>query len=140
MIALAGQSVGPLYCYGTEDGIAVLCEVGSGPVCELERTASYMSNEQAAWSEDGGRVAISDLSGKLSIKRISKTEQNQKKWQVSREFALVISPQKGHINQLIFHPSGTHALASTFTTLYSVYLDTHTLVESTFSSRISEVK
>lgn len=140
VIALAGQSVGPLYCHGTEDGIAMLCEVGTGPVCELERVASYMSIEQVAWSEDGRSVAISDLSGKLSIKRITKTGHDRDKWQVSHEFDLVLPPQQGHISQLIFHPSGSHLFASTSTTLYSVNLDTHNLVESSLSSRISKVK
>jgi hypothetical protein len=37
---LAGQSVGPIYCYGTEEGVAVLCDVEIGRLCELERLTS----------------------------------------------------------------------------------------------------
>lgn len=59
--ALAAQPVGPLYCYGSEEGIAVLCEVGRGKIEELERSKSYMSIEQVSWSEDGRFVAIADL-------------------------------------------------------------------------------
>jgi len=46
VIALAGRSVGPLYCYGTEDGVAVLCEAGKGKAGEVERLQSFMSIEQ----------------------------------------------------------------------------------------------
>ena len=140
VIALSGQSAGPLYCYGTEDGVAVLCEVGRGKVCELERLTSYMSIEQVAWSEDGRLVAITDLSGRLSIKRIAKAGQARDTWQVNHEFDLVIPPHQGHISQLVFQPAGHHLFASTTTTLYSIDLRSHDLVKAAVPVGISKVK
>ncbi|KAH0558952.1 hypothetical protein GP486_004423 [Trichoglossum hirsutum] len=140
VIALSGQSVGPLYCYGTEDGVAMLCEVGRGKVCELERLTSYMSIEQVAWSEDGRLAAIADLGGKLSIKRIAKTGQDRDTWQVNHEFDLVIPPQQGHISQLLFHTGGHQLFASTSTMLYSINLNSHDLVESTLPPGMPKVK
>jgi WD40 repeat protein len=140
VIALSGQSVGPLYCYGTEDGVAVLCEVGRGKVCELERLTSYMSIEQVAWSEDGSLAAIKDLSGRLSIKRIAKVGQDRDTWQVHHEFDLVISSDEGHISQLLFHRAGHQLFASAPTMLYSIDLKSHDLVKSTVPPGMSKVK
>lgn len=140
IIIVSGQSLGPLYCYGTEDGLALLCEVGRGKVCELERSTSYMSIEQAAWSEDGSLVAIADLSGRLSIKRIAKAGQARDTWQVKHEFDLVISPHEGHIGQLVFQPAGHQLLASTTKTLYSIDLKSHDLVTAKVPPGLSKVK
>ncbi|CAO1596345.1 hypothetical protein XANCAGTX0491_000196 [Xanthoria calcicola] len=141
IIVLAGQSVGPLYCYGTEDGLAVLCEVGRGKVCELERSTSYMSIEQAAWSQDGSLVAFTDLSGRLSIKRIARAVgQARDTWQVTHEFDIVIPPHQGHISQLVFRPTGHQLFASTTTMLYSVDLQSHRLVTATLPVGLSQVK
>lgn len=140
IIVLSGQSVGPLYCYGTEDGVAVLCEVGNGKVCELERLTSYMSIEQVAWSEDGSLVAITDLSGRLSIKRIAKEGQARDAWLVSHEYDLLIPPHQGHINQLVFQPASHRLFASTTTMLYSVDPKSHGLVKATVPIGISKVK
>ncbi|KAL8930490.1 MAG: hypothetical protein Q9208_000674 [Pyrenodesmia sp. 3 TL-2023] len=140
IIALSGQSVGPLYCYGTEDGLAALCEVGRGKVCELERSTSYMSIEQAAWSGDGSLVAFTDLSGRLSIKRIAKAGQARDTWQVDHEFDLVIPPHQGHISQLVFQPTGHKLFASTTTMLYSVDLKSHALATAKVPIGVSKVK
>lgn len=140
VIALSGQSVGPLYCYGTEDGVAVLGEVGRGKVCELERLTSYMSIEQVAWSEDGRLVAITDLSGRLSVKRIAKADQDRDTWQVKHEFDLVIPPVEGYVSQLLFHPAGHQLFAFTPAMLYSVDLNSYDLVKSTVPPGKSKVK
>lgn len=140
IVIVSGQSLGPLYCYGTEDGLAWLCQVGRGRVCQLERSTSYMSIEQAAWSEDGSLVAIADLSGRLSIKRIAKAGQARDSWQVKHEFDLVISPHEGHIGQLVFQPAGHQLLASTTKTIYSVDLKSHGLVTAKIPPGLSKVK
>ncbi|PMD32251.1 YVTN repeat-like/Quino protein amine dehydrogenase [Hyaloscypha variabilis F] len=140
IIALSGQSIGPLYCYGTEDGVAVLCEVGRGKVCELERLTSYMSIEKVAWSEDGRLAAIADLSGKLAIKRISKVGKNRDTWQVIHEFDVTIPPGKGAISQLLFHTDGQQLFVSTPATLYSVNLESHRLIESVLKPQSLKLK
>jgi len=76
VITPSSQLVRSLYCYSTEDGVAVLYEVSRGKVWELERLASHMSIEQVAWSDDGRLAAIADLSGRLSIKTIAKESQD----------------------------------------------------------------
>ena len=48
IITLASQSVGPLHCQGTEDGVAVLYKAGRGVF--------------VVWSGDGSLVALFDLS------------------------------------------------------------------------------
>ncbi|KAF7503753.1 hypothetical protein GJ744_003295 [Endocarpon pusillum] len=140
VISLCGQTVGPLFCYGTEDGVAVLCEIGRGKVCDLERSASYMSIEQIAWSEDGKLAAISDLTGRLSIKRIAKLNQDRDRWQVHHEFDIVIPPGEGHISQLLFHPAGHQLFVSTLTMLCTIDLTSHNLVKSPLPSGMSKVK
>ncbi|KAI1121559.1 hypothetical protein F5Y10DRAFT_288297 [Nemania abortiva] len=140
VISLSGQSVGPLYCYGTEDGVAVLGEVGSGRVCELERLKSYMSIEQVAWSDDGRLVGLVDLTGRLSIKRVTRIGGNRDNWQIQHEFDIVVPPNKGHIAQLIFHPVGNDLLASTPTTLFSINLQSQVLREAPLPPSIGIVK
>ena len=132
VIALSGQSVGPLYCYGTEDGVAVLCEVGKGKVCEVERLKSFMSIEQMTWSEDGKYMALSDLSGRLSIKRISRVTPDRGSWNVSQleGVGLVIPPHAGHISQLFFNPSGDQIAAFTLETLYAVNITTRSQAQT----------
>ncbi|KAI0406220.1 hypothetical protein F4802DRAFT_559828 [Xylaria palmicola] len=140
VIALAGQTVGPLYCYGTEDGVAVLGEVGRGQVCELERLKSYMSIEQVAWSDDGRLVGLVDLTGRLSIKRVTKASDSRDNWEVQHEFDILIPPSKGHITQLIFHPVGNEVLATTSTTLFSVNLLSRALREEPLPPSMGETK
>ncbi|KFX99172.1 hypothetical protein O988_04014 [Pseudogymnoascus sp. VKM F-3808] len=140
VIALSGQSVGPLFSYGTEDGVAVLCEVGHGKVCELERVASYMSIEQITWSEDGRLVAIADLSGKVTVKRIAKAAEDRNTWQVSNECGFSIPSHQGHIRQLLFHPAGNQLLAPTITKLYSMNLSSPDLVHSILPPEMFNVK
>lgn len=140
VISVAGQSVGPLYCYGTEDGVAVLGEVGRGRICELERLKSYMSIEQVAWSDDGRLVGLVDLTGRLSVKRVTKTGDNRDSWEVQHEFDILIPPSKGHITQLIFHPIGGELLACTSTALFSVDIISRTLREAPLPPSMAGVK
>ncbi|KAB5522826.1 hypothetical protein GE09DRAFT_493848 [Coniochaeta sp. 2T2.1] len=130
VIALAGQSVGPLYCYGTEDGVAVLCEAGKGRVGEIERLQSFMSIEQLTWSENGRHVAVSDLNGKVSIKKISRSSQDREAWETRHEFHVVIPPHEGQICQLLFDPSGAELLATTEMALHKISLTSRSLVQS----------
>ncbi|KAB5522037.1 hypothetical protein GE09DRAFT_1208083 [Coniochaeta sp. 2T2.1] len=130
VIALAGQSVGPLYCYGTEDGVAVLCESGKGRVGVIERLQSFMSIEHLTWSEDGRYVAVSDLNGKVSIKKISRSSHDREAWETKHEFHVVIPPHEGQICQLLFDPSGGELLATTETALHKISLTSRSLVQS----------
>lgn len=120
IITLPGQSVGPLYSYGTEGGVAAVCEVGKGKVRDLERQQGFMSIEQMAWSEDGRYVAFSDLSGKLFVKGVSRSGEKGKEWDVDEEFRLIIPSHLGHIKNLLFHPSGRMILAATSFSLNTV--------------------
>ncbi|KAI2472267.1 hypothetical protein F4781DRAFT_428518 [Annulohypoxylon bovei var. microspora] len=140
VIALSGQSVGPLYCYGTEDGIAVLCETGRGKIAELERLTSYISIEYVAWSEDGRLVALVDLSGRLTVKRITRSTEKSGSWDVSAEFDIVIPQEQGHINQVMFHATGQKLLLCTPTILFSIDLRSRSLKESKLESSMSKVK
>lgn len=130
VIALAGQSVGPLYCYGTEDGVAILGETSLGKISEIERLASFMSIEKVAWSDDGRLIAIADLSGKLSIKKIIRAGENRDTVQVRSDFAIQLPAEEGHITQLFFHHTRSMLFASTPTTLFSVDLDSQELKQS----------
>lgn len=121
IVSLARQPVGSLYCYGTEDGVAMLGEVGKGNVGELARSASYFSIEHLMWSEDGRLVVLTDLGGRLLFKRVARLSDE---WGIHHEHDVVIPPSQGHITQLIFHPSGDRLLATTPTTLHCVDLKT----------------
>jgi WD40 repeat protein len=140
VIAVAGQSAFPLYCYGTEGGVVVLSEVGRGKICELERLPRYMSLEQIAWSEDGGFVAIADLSGKISVKRVSKRVENRNMWHVTHEFHRVVPPQQGHVRQLLFHPTGRRLFAYTASTVYALDLASEDVQKSQLPTQRPDVK
>lgn len=129
VICLAAQPVGSLYCYGTEDGVARVGEIGKGNVGELGRSSSYLSVVQTIWSEDGRFVALSDLSGRLSIKRVTRSTGNRDSWEIRHEHDLVIPPTQGHITQLVFHPSGDRLLITTATKLHCVSLGTWLMSE-----------
>ncbi|GFP60247.1 vegetative incompatibility protein HET-E-1 [Trichoderma asperellum] len=121
VVSLARQPVGSLYCYATEDGVAMLGEVGKGNVGELARSASYLAMEHIVWSEDGRLVVLSDLGGRLLFKRVTRSSN---KCNIQHEHDLVIPPSHGHITQLVVHPSGDRLLAATPTTLHCVKLKT----------------
>jgi hypothetical protein len=95
---LCGQPDGPLYCYGSEEGIAMLCEVGHGRRCELERLDGFMSIEQINWSGDRHLVALADLSERIYIKRVENTGEIGGPWQVHDELQLAFPSQHGHID------------------------------------------
>ena len=140
VIALAAQSVGSLYSYGTEDGVAMLCEVGHGQVCKLERLTSFMSIEHVAWSEDGKLAAIADLSGKVSLKRVTKAAVDRNSWQVTHDFDVTISTHQGHISQLFFHLADQHLFIATPTILYALNLSSYKLFKSTLPPTLTNVK
>ncbi|XDG07500.1 hypothetical protein ABKA04_007115 [Annulohypoxylon sp. FPYF3050] len=140
VITLSGQLVGPLYCYGTEDGVAVLCETGKGKVAELARLTSYISVEHVAWSEDGRLVALVDLSGRLTVKRVTRTTGRVGSWDVSDEFDLVIPQEQGHVNQIMFQATGKKLLLCSPTILFSVDMESRSLRESKLGSSMSRVK
>lgn len=131
VISLAGQSSGPLYCYGTENGVATLCEAGRGKVCELARLASYMPIEHVAWSADGKLVALADLSGKLVFKTVNRSGDQRDTWCTSHEFEVLIPPEDGNvINQLIFHPTETKLFVATPVKVFIVDVKSRTVIES----------
>jgi WD40 repeat protein len=137
---LAGQSVGSLYCYGTEDGIAVLCHVEHGSLFELERLKSFMSIENVAWSDDDKLVAISDLGGTILLKRVEKASDPQGVWTATTEFSVQIPPSKGHIRHLIFHPAGKALFAFTPLALFSISLQTRAVTESMLPPTATKLK
>jgi WD40 repeat protein len=137
---LAGQSVGSLYCYGTEDGVAVLCHVEHGRLFELERLTSFMSIENVAWSDDDKLVAISDLGGTISLKRVDKVGDQKDSWAATPEFSFKIPPSKGNIRQIFFHPTGQVLFAFTPLALFSITLETRAVNESMLPSTATKLK
>ncbi|KAK8101908.1 hypothetical protein PG999_012282 [Apiospora kogelbergensis] len=98
VITLAGQPLGSLYCYGTEDGVAALCEIGHGKIMDLERLESFM--------------------GKLNIKRVIRTGKSWDSVKTETETEIQLPPDHGHITQLFFHPTRHQLLISTPQTLF----------------------
>ncbi|KAH6848433.1 hypothetical protein B0I37DRAFT_164040 [Chaetomium sp. MPI-CAGE-AT-0009] len=131
VISLAGQPFGPLYCYGTQNGVATLCEAGRGKVCELARHAGYTPIEHLVWSGDGRRVALADLSGRLAVKRVSRSGEHRDRWDASNEFDVLIPPEDGNIiSQLIFHPNGSKLFVATPVKVFSIDIESQILTES----------
>ncbi|KAH7316947.1 hypothetical protein B0I35DRAFT_393986 [Stachybotrys elegans] len=118
---LARQQTGSLYCYGTEDGVSILGEIGRGDVGEIARSTSCLPVDNMAWSKDGQLLAISDIGGRLLLKHVVRLSNE---WTIQHKHNLVISPSQGHITHLIFHPSGNRLLATTPKTLHFVNLET----------------
>ncbi len=138
--ALSGQSVGPLYCYGTEASIAYMCEVGRGNVWELARLTSYMPVEHVAWSKDGRLVALADLCGRLVVKSIAKVNDNKAGWRATTELDMAVIRGGGHISQVFFHPAGGKLFASTLTAIFSIDLASRALTQSTLKKEMPMVK
>jgi len=113
VISLSGQAVNPLYSYGTEDGVAALCEVGKGKIRDLERQQSFMSMEHMTWSDDGRYIAFSDLSGKVFVKQVSRSRESRQNWELTQGFDLSIPSHRGHIKKLLFHPASRLILVVT---------------------------
>jgi WD40 repeat protein len=124
---LACQNSGPLYCYGTEDGASFICEVGRGKVCDLERLAGYMSVEHVVWSNDGQMVAITDLNGRLYIKRVVKSDLEIQDWKVDDEINISIPQRHGSIGQVFFHKGDCSLFLSTAEAIYTLSLETRQL-------------
>jgi WD40 repeat protein len=142
IVSLCGQMSGPLYCYGTENGVAVLGEVGHGNVCEVERMANFMSIEQVSWSDDGQILAVADLSERISIKRISKTTstEGQRPLRVHDEFKVAFPSTHRHINQLLFQPKTHNLLAISSIGLFNIDADTQKVEESSLPVEMADVK
>ncbi|KFZ02932.1 hypothetical protein V502_11383 [Pseudogymnoascus sp. VKM F-4520 (FW-2644)] len=68
--AVCGQSTAAIYCYGTENGPAMLREVGSRAAWELENESDNVPIHKLALSENENLTAIADMSGKVSITQI----------------------------------------------------------------------
>ncbi len=130
VISLASQSFGPLYCYGTENGVATLGEVGRGKVCELARLISRMSIEHIAWGGDGKFVAFADQSGRLVIKSVARPDDRHDTWEASHTLDVHISPEDGNIiSQLIFHPTSSKLFVATPVKVFSVEIESKTVTE-----------
>ncbi|MBE3045625.1 hypothetical protein IMZ48_24380, partial [Candidatus Bathyarchaeota archaeon] len=140
VITLSGQSVSPLYSYGTEGGVAALCEIGKGKVCDLERQRGFMSMEHTAWSDDGRYVAVSDLSGKLFVKRVSRSRESRDEWELDQEFRLNVPSHRGHIKKLIFHHGGRSILIVASRSLNTVDISDRQLVLSVPFEPVSAVE
>lgn len=131
VIALSGQPVGPLYCYGTEDGVVVMSEIGKGKLeVTMRPHMRYMSIEQVSWSEDGKYLATSDLSGMLSVTKWFRSAEDRSMWACSDVLNVVIPPHEGHISQLLFNPAGDQIVAATADTLYAINLATKNEAQS----------
>ncbi|KAK4238066.1 hypothetical protein C8A03DRAFT_44164 [Achaetomium macrosporum] len=127
---LAVQSFGPLYCYGTENGVVMLCEAGRGSLRELARLASYMSIENVAWSDDWKLVAFTDLIGRLTVKRVNRSVEHRDMLDVSHEFDVTIPLADGDIiSQLIFDPTGSKIFAAAPGKMFSVDIASRTITE-----------
>lgn len=142
IVSLGGQMAGPLYCYGTENGVAVLGEVRYGNVCEVERMANFMPIEQVSWSDDGKILVIADLSGRISIKRISESTstEGQRPWRVHDKFKVAFPGRYRHIRQLLFQPKSHKLLAVSALGLVEVDADTQQVQETSLPDEMANAK
>jgi hypothetical protein len=143
VIAIAHQTAGPLYSYATEAGAVYLCEIGRGKIYELARLPRYISLESMAWSVDGQRVAIVDLSGRLSIKQVISQHAEHHKWQVNQELEHVIPREhgkQGHIRQVLFSLSGEKLFIYSASTLLAVDMSGKVLAKTIFHENRPDIK
>ncbi|KAL2022188.1 hypothetical protein VTK56DRAFT_6017 [Thermocarpiscus australiensis] len=129
--SLAGQPFGPLYCYGTVNGVATLCDSVQGKLCEVARIAGYMPIEHVVWSTDGRLLALADLSGKLAVKRVTRSGEQRDSWEASHGFDVLIPPEDGNIiSQIIFHPTGSKLFVATPVKVFSIDISSQIVTES----------
>jgi hypothetical protein len=99
-----------------------------------------MSIEQVAWSDDDSMVAVSSLSGRMSLKRITKTGQKRDAWSARHEFEVLIPPSKRNISQLIFHPAGRVLFALTSLAICSINIKSQAVTESLLLPSVTKLK
>jgi hypothetical protein len=128
--ALAAQNRGPLYCFGTEDGITGLFEAGRGKVGEPGRPKAFMTTEQITWSEDGQFVAFADLSGRVFVKAIIPSGKSPGPWTVESTLEILINITQGPILQLLFSRDSSTLLVYTSSTLSTISLALKTITLS----------
>ena len=137
---VCGQSTAPIYCYGTENGPALLREVGSRAVWELENGPDTVPIHKLALSENGNLAAIADISGKVSIKVISKDDRESSDIDVHHDFAIQIGRSNGVISRLLFHPGGGQLFVDTTRAIYTVNIATHAVVSSMLLRRMEKTQ
>ncbi|KAI1460210.1 hypothetical protein F4805DRAFT_418612 [Annulohypoxylon moriforme] len=140
VIALSSQPVGPLYCYGTGDGAALLCEVGRGPVSTIKKPSTDLFIEHVAWSGNGRLLALISINRYLTIKSIARSSENSSSWQVEAYFNATISQEQGYIKQLIFDPTDQKLLICTSTILFSLDLESRSMIEHKLEPPLSQLK
>lgn len=138
--AICGQSIAPIYCYSTENGPAMLREVGSRTVWELENESGNVSIHQLALSDNGGLAAIADMSGNVSIKVISRDDKESESVQILHDFAINIGRGTGIISRLLFHPEGKQLFVDTTCAVYTVNITTHAVASSTLVRRMAKTQ
>ncbi|KAI9792951.1 MAG: hypothetical protein M1816_001273 [Peltula sp. TS41687] len=115
--AISAQRAGSLYCYGTENGVVNLFEVGRGQVAELQRSKGYTPIEHITWTSDERLVAFADIHGKLTIKSVAASTQNGGSWKINPVMDARLPLREAGIKQLLFHPRGDKLLVYVTTQL-----------------------
>lgn len=137
---LYGQSMAPIYCYGTENGPGMLREIGSRAVWQLENGLDDVPIHKLALSDNGSLAAIADMSGRVSIKVISKDDQESGDLQIHHDFAINIGRSSGVISRLLFHPGGGQLFVDTTRAIYTINITTHAVISSKFVRRMMKTQ
>ncbi|KAN0104101.1 WD40 repeat-like protein [Hyaloscypha variabilis] len=128
--ALAASPTEALYCFGTEEGVVDLYEVGRGKVGELSKSKSFMTTEQITWSNNGRYVGFADLSGKVFVKSIKPNGDIMESWVVETKIEITINTTNGPIRQLLFNTDSSLLLVYTASTVNTVTLTSEPVVKS----------
>jgi WD40 repeat protein len=135
-----GESMAPIYCYGTENGPAMLREIGSRAVWELENGSDAVPIHKLTLSDNGSLAAIADMSGRVSMKVISKDDMESGDLQIHHDFVINIGRSTGVISRLLFHPGGSQLFVDTTRAIYTINITTHAVVSSKLVRRMMKTQ
>ena len=107
--ALAVASHSRLFCAGNEAGEVHLFNAEGMKMLNVWNSPRYMMIDLLVWDDCGEHLAIGELGGDVSVKKISplSTTDNKTTWKVQPVLNLTMSSQLGTAQQVLFSPDGT---------------------------------
>ena len=127
---LVCSPVGRLYCYGTENGVVLLCDTQKGKLADLHVSKSFLSIEQISWSKDGKYLCFSDSSKRVIIMSISPIEGHSIPTVETKAVLPLKDSLNGPILQLLFHSQSDQLLVRCSSTICTISLLSYSVTHS----------
>ncbi|KAH7309170.1 NACHT and WD domain protein [Stachybotrys elegans] len=130
LTTLASCPSGVLYCYGTESGKVVMHSMKNGVSYDIHKPRGFLSIEHLCFSSDGRYICFSDLSNKLFVHAVDRTQEAPG---FTTKAYLELSMRdlvSGGITGLMFHPETTEVLVQALSSVHVISLDEKQVTKS----------